>query len=63
MRARSSADKARLATELRTHLWPALADGRLAPIIFKTFPMVEAPAAHRLMESSDHIGKIMLQVR
>jgi NADPH2:quinone reductase len=45
---------------LRREIWPLLDAGKLKPIIFKTFPLAEAAAAHRLMESSEHIGKIML---
>jgi NADPH:quinone reductase len=43
-------------------VWPALEAGRCGPEIFATFPMAEAAQAHRLMESSAHIGKIMLTV-
>jgi len=63
MRPRSPAEKARLAQQLRTQLWPMLEEGRLLPSIFKVFPLEQAGAAHALMESSEHIGKIMLQVR
>jgi NADPH2:quinone reductase len=63
MRPRSPAEKARLAQQLRTQLWPMLEEGRLLPSIYKVFPLEQAGAAHALMESSEHIGKIMLQVR
>ena len=62
LRARPLAEKARLARELRAQIWPRLARGEMLPSIFKTFPLAEAAAAHQLMESSTHIGKIMLAV-
>jgi NADPH2:quinone reductase len=43
-------------------VWPLLASGRVRPIIHATFPLAEAAAAHQLMESSNHIGKIVLTV-
>ena len=46
--------------ELREKVWPLLERGVLKPQIFKTFPLEQAAAAHALMESSEHIGKIML---
>ncbi|MDR3438006.1 NAD(P)H-quinone oxidoreductase [Telmatospirillum sp.] len=60
LRARSVADKAGIAAELRSKVWPFLDDGRLAPLIFSTFALDQASEAHRLMESSRHIGKIVL---
>lgn len=63
LRPRPPAEKARLAQQLRTHLWPMLEQGRLLPRIFRTFPLEQAAQAHALMESSEHIGKIMLEVR
>jgi putative PIG3 family NAD(P)H quinone oxidoreductase len=63
LRPRPPAEKARLAQQLRTHLWPMLEQGRLLPRIFRTFPLGQAAQAHALMESSEHIGKIMLEVR
>jgi NADPH:quinone reductase len=62
LRARPPAEKARLAQQLREHVWPLLAQGRLLPVIHQVFPLEEAAAAHALMESSEHIGKILLQV-
>jgi len=43
-------------------VWPILSAGRCAPIIFEVLPLAQAAQAHRLMESSAHIGKIVLQV-
>jgi NADPH:quinone reductase-like Zn-dependent oxidoreductase len=48
---------------LRTHIWPLLEQGRLLPSIFKVFALEQAAEAHALMESSEHIGKIMFSVR
>lgn len=62
MRPRTSAEKGRIAQALRETVWPLLAAGRCAPVIHKVFPLAEAAAAHRLMESSTHIGKIVLAV-
>jgi NADPH2:quinone reductase len=62
MRPRSTAQKGAIATALREKVWPALDAGRCGPVINATFPLVEAAAAHRLLESSTHIGKIMLRV-
>jgi NADPH:quinone reductase-like Zn-dependent oxidoreductase len=44
-------------------VWPLVASGRVRPIVHRTFPLAEAAAAHRLMESSGHIGKILLTTR
>jgi putative PIG3 family NAD(P)H quinone oxidoreductase len=63
MRPRSAANKAAIAQNLRTQIWPQLEQGRLLPSIFKVFPLEQAAQAHALMESSEHIGKILLQVR
>ncbi|MBT9394247.1 NAD(P)H-quinone oxidoreductase [Hymenobacter sp. NST-14] len=60
LRPRSAAFKARLAAAVEQHVWPLLAAGRFRPVIYRTFPLAEAAAAHRLMETSDHIGKIVL---
>ena len=62
MRPRSTAQKGAIAAALRAKVWPVLDAGRCAPVIHATFPLAEAAAAHRLMESSAHIGKIMLHV-
>ena len=62
MRPRSTAQKGAIAAELRSRVWPALDAGRCAPVIHATFPLAQAAEAHRLMESSQHIGKIMLSV-
>ena len=58
LRARSVAEKAEIARALERHVWPLFGAEQLKPIIFRTFPLKEAAEAHRLMESSEHIGKI-----
>ncbi len=63
MRASPAQRKADIARALRERVWPLFASGRLKPVIYRVFPLAEAAAAHALMESSQHIGKIMLAVR
>ncbi len=62
MRPRTTAEKGAIARDLEAKVWPLLAKGQCAPRIFRTFPLAQAAEAHRLMESSAHIGKIMLTV-
>lgn len=61
LRPRSVAQKASIAESLRAKVWPLLESRTVAPIVHQTFPLAEAAAAHRLMESSRHVGKIMLE--
>ena len=62
LRPRSADFKASLAAAVEEHAWPLIAAGKFRPVIYKTFPLAEAAAAHELMESSAHIGKIVLEV-
>ena len=62
LRPRSAADKAQMARELQDKVWPMLASGQVAPVIHQVFDLADAAKAHALMESSQHIGKIMLRV-
>jgi NADPH2:quinone reductase len=62
LRARAVADKAAIAKAIETHVWPLIAAGKVKPVIYRTFPLREAAAAHALMETSSHIGKIVLTV-
>jgi NADPH2:quinone reductase len=62
LRPRSVADKARIARALEAKVWPAIAAGRVRPVMFASFPLADAAKAHALMESSAHIGKIVLDV-
>lgn len=60
LRARTTAQKAALAATVREKVWPLVTGGQVRPVIAQTFPLDHAADAHRLMESSTHIGKIML---
>ena len=61
LRPRSIKEKAEIARALRKEVWPLLDSGTIRPIIHQTFPLEKAADAHRLMESSSHIGKILLK--
>jgi putative PIG3 family NAD(P)H quinone oxidoreductase len=63
LRPRSVADKAAITAALCEKVWPLLEAGKVKPIIHTTFPMADVAKAHSLMESSQHIGKIMLKVK
>jgi NADPH:quinone reductase len=60
LRARSVEEKGALAATVQAHVWPLLESGAVRPIIHTTFPLRKAADAHRLLESSQHIGKIVL---
>jgi NADPH2:quinone reductase len=60
LRPRSVAEKGAIAKALLERVWPLLDEGRVRPIVYKTFPLRAAADAHRLMESGEHIGKIVL---
>jgi len=60
LRPRSVAYKTALARELRERVWPLIEAGRVRPVIHQVFPAAQAAAAHALMESSTHVGKIVL---
>jgi len=61
LRSRDAAFKAAIAQQLKEHVWPLLASGQIKPVIHQVFPASEAAQAHELMESSQHIGKIVLE--
>ena len=63
LRPRSVAQKAAIAQDLQEKVWPLLESGKVKPVIHATFPLKDARLAHTLMESSKHIGKIMLEVK
>ena len=60
LRPRPVDQKAAIARGVEENVWPLIAAGKVKPVIYKTFPLREAAAAHALMESSQHIGKIVL---
>ena len=60
LRPRTVAQKGAIADALRESVWPLIEAGRIGPLIHSTFALADAAAAHRLMESSEHIGKIVL---
>ncbi|NBP46813.1 MAG: NAD(P)H-quinone oxidoreductase, partial [Burkholderiaceae bacterium] len=60
LRPRPVSFKRQIAKELYEHVWPLLNSGALKPVIYKTFSLEQAADAHRLMESSEHVGKIIL---
>ena len=62
MRPRTTAQKAAIARDLRERVWPVLDAGRAGPVIHQVFPLEQAAEAHRVMESSVHIGKLMLDL-
>jgi NADPH2:quinone reductase len=62
LRSRSIAEKAAVARAVEENAWPLIAAGKVKPVMYKTFPLSEAAKSHALMESSEHIGKIVLTV-
>ena len=62
LRSRTVAQKAAVVDGVRQNVWPLIESGKVRPVIFKTFPLAEAADAHRLMETSNHIGKIVLTI-
>lgn len=62
LRPRPVAFKAAIARSLRERVWPLFEQGKLKPVIYRTFPLAQAAEAHALMESSTHVGKIVLKV-
>ena len=62
LRPRSVAEKAEIARALEEIVWPLFASGQIKPVIYRSYPLAQAAAAHALMESGEHVGKIMLMV-
>ncbi|ESW20226.1 hypothetical protein PHAVU_006G190900 [Phaseolus vulgaris] len=60
LRNRSVENKALIISEVEKNVWPAIAEGKVKPVVYKSFPLAEAAEAHQLMESSEHFGKILL---
>jgi putative PIG3 family NAD(P)H quinone oxidoreductase len=62
LRARPPGEKAAIVASTREHVWPLVSDGRVRPVIHHRVPMAEAAEAHRILERSDHIGKMILEI-
>ncbi|MEU1818077.1 NAD(P)H-quinone oxidoreductase [Streptomyces roseifaciens] len=62
LRGRPLAEKTAIIAAVREHVWPLIAGGRVRPVVDRTMPMAEAAEAHRVMERSAHVGKILLTV-
>jgi NADPH:quinone reductase-like Zn-dependent oxidoreductase len=62
LRPRSVAEKGAIADALRARVWPLVESGAVRPVIDRTFPLADAADAHRVMESGEHIGKLVLVV-
>lgn len=62
LRARPPEEKAEIVAAVRANVWPLLESGAVRPVIDRRFPMADAAGAHRLMEESGHVGKILLTV-
>jgi putative PIG3 family NAD(P)H quinone oxidoreductase len=60
LRARPDAEKAAIIASVREHVWPLLADGSVRPVVHARLPLDQAPLAHRMVEESDHVGKVLL---
>ena len=61
LRARPAEEKAGIVASVREHVWPMIASGRVRPIVNSTHRLADAAAAHRELEASGHVGKILLQ--
>ncbi|GLV83543.1 NAD(P)H quinone oxidoreductase [Streptomyces lavendulae subsp. lavendulae] len=60
LRTRPLEEKAAIVAAVREHVWPLIASGRVRPVVHATYPMSQAPEAHRVLESSAHVGKVLL---
>lgn len=63
LRARPLAEKAAIVEAVRANVWPLIADGTVVPVVHTTLPITEAGDAHRIVEQSTHVGKVLLTVR
>jgi NADPH:quinone reductase-like Zn-dependent oxidoreductase len=62
LRARSPQEKGAIVTQVIEHVWPAVEDGRVNPVIDRVLPWTDAAEAHRVLERGDNIGKVLLRV-
>ena len=63
LRARPPAEKAAIVASTREHVWPLVVEGRVRPVVDRVLPMAQAAEAHRLVEASSHVGKVLLATR
>ena len=63
LRSRSSEEKGKIVDQVVEHIWPLIEQGKYKPTIFRSFNMKDVNLAHELMESSNHIGKILLDIK
>ena len=61
LRARPLAEKATIVASVRQHVWPLFASGDLRPVVDRVLPMSDAAEAHRVVEASEHVGKVLLE--
>ena len=60
LRSRPPEEKAAIVSSVREHVWPLLADGLVSPVVHARLPLAEAAEAHRVVEASEHVGKVLL---
>jgi NADPH:quinone reductase-like Zn-dependent oxidoreductase len=60
LRGRPAAEKAAIVAGVREHVWPLVESGKVRPVVHRTFPLAQAPDAHRELEASTHFGKLLL---
>ena len=63
LRSRTSAEKGAIASAVHEKVWPLIAQGKLKPVVRRSFPLAEAADAHRALEAGNHIGKIVLSTQ
>lgn len=63
LRGRDKADKARIVAEVRTHVWPLIESGQVQPVIDQRIPLDDVAHAHRVLNESSHVGKVLLTLR
>ncbi len=62
LRMRPLAEKSAIVSSVRENVWPLVAEGHLRPVVDRILPLAEAAEAHRVIEASEHVGKVLLDV-
>jgi NADPH:quinone reductase-like Zn-dependent oxidoreductase len=62
LRGRPAEEKAAIVAAVREHVWPLVESGRVTPVIDTTYPLARAADAHRKLDASTHIGKVLLEI-